>query len=575
MSPNLSAVTFVTLSTPRFTRFCPRPLFPSRTYSCTVYPSASASPSASTSTSTSTSTSPPSQTSNSISHLATSIRTGALTATENVDHTLRRLSLIDPLIDAFLTVDSDSLYTQAAELDKRIRNSNSDTIEKELPLCGVPIAIKDNLCTRSLTTTAGSRILDGFVPAYDATAVARLRAAGALILGKTNLDEFGMGSSTELSAYKQTKNPCDLSTVPGGSSGGSAAAVAAGICHGALGTDTGGSIRQPAAFCGVTGIRPSYGRVSRHGLLAYASSFDTIGPITRSVEDAALLLRVISGHDTMDSTSVDAVVPDYFSELMNFKDGNSDEKPLSSIRVGIVSNALEAVEGNVGIDPNIVQSVLKATQTLSELGATIISDIKLPLLDACVPSYYVLAMSEASANLARYDGIRYGVRDSDASTCIDVYAQSRADGFGEEVKRRIMAGTFSLSSGYYDAYYARAQRVRRLISDDLSNAFENGHLDVLITPVTPTAPFTFGQCVDDPLFMYLNDIMTLPASLAGIPAVSVPCGVTPNQLPIGLQIMAPYLKDDVALRVAHAFQKATSHHLQTKQLVDQTLAATT
>lgn len=492
--------------------------------------------------------------SSTISHLAQSIRSASLTASDNLNNTLQRIAEVDQYINAFLTIDVERLQKRAAFIDEQIRQGREVG-----PLAGVPVAVKDNICTKHLPTTAASRILDGFLPSYDATAVARLEAAGAIILGKTNLDEFGMGSSTESSAYAITRNPCNLAYVPGGSSGGSAAAVAAGMCPIALGTDTGGSIRQPAAFCGVTGIRPSYGRVSRYGLLAYASSFDVIGPIAASVADAALVLGIIAGRDSKDATSVDIPVPDYPKAL-----GDSS---LSSLRIGVVTDAL-----GHGVDPSIVTAVRDAVQQLAQLGADV-EEVPLPHLDTCVSPYYVLAMSEASANLARYDGIRYGVRN-EAENCSDLYARSRASGFGAEVKRRIMAGTFSLSSGYYDAYYLHAQRVRRLIADEVHQAFSKG-FHVLITPVTPTPPFRIGEHNDDPLFMYLNDIMNLPSSLTGIPSVSVPCGLTPNKLPIGLQIMAPYMADDVALRVGHAFQEATSHHKRTNELVEQAITVST
>lgn len=486
-----------------------------------------------------------------IPDLVESVKSGHVTASDNLARSLRRISCTDGHINAFLTVDVERAQRRAAEIDDAIASGRETGI-----LAGVPIAIKDNICTKDIPTTAASRILDGFIPAHNATAVARLEAAGAVILGKTNMDEFGMGSTTELSAYGETRNPCDLHRVPGGSSGGSAAAVASGACVAALGTDTGGSIRLPAAFCGVTGLRPSYGRVSRYGLLAYASSFDTIGPICNCVLDAALILSVIAGHDPLDATSVDDLVPDYLS-------GASDPG-LSSIRVGLVREAL-----GEGVDPHVVSAVRTAVDQLTALGATV-DEVSLPRLDVCVPAYYVLAMSEASANLARYDGVRYGVRHADAQNCNDLYSQSRTSGFGEEVKRRIMAGTFALSSGYYDAYYRSAQRVRRLMTDDLNNVFNKG-FDVLVMPVSTTPAFKFGEKVDNPISMYLADVMNLPSSLAGFPSISVPCGVTPDNLPVGLQVIAPYLRDETVLRVAHAFQDATSHHIRTNSLVENAL----
>lgn len=483
--------------------------------------------------------------------LANSIRSASITATQNLNEILRRITRIDPQVNAFLTIDIEKLEKRAAYIDKQV------SLGKDVgPLAGIPIAIKDNICTNQIPTTAASRILDDFIPAYDATVISRLEAAGAIILGKTNMDEFGMGSSTESSAYGLTRNPCNLNRVPGGSSGGSAAAVAAGLCSAALGSDTGGSIRQPASFCNVTGLRPSYGRVSRHGLLAYASSLDTIGPICNSASDAAHIMQVIAGRDPMDATSVDAPLPNFISSL--------EDTSLQSVRIGVIREAF-----GEDVDPDISSAVKEAIAKMVELGATV-DEVSLPRLEACVAPYYVLAMSEASANLARYDGVRFGVRDTSAENTNLLYTRSRADGFGTEVKRRIMAGTFSLSSGYYDAYYLRAQRVRKLMTEDVQEAFGKG-FDVLISPVTPTPPFKIGELIHDPVLMYLNDIMNLPASLAGIPSISVPCGLTSQNLPIGMQISAPYLADDVALRVANAFQKSTSYHTATKDIVNEGL----
>jgi aspartyl-tRNA(Asn)/glutamyl-tRNA(Gln) amidotransferase subunit A len=408
------------------------------------------------------------------------------------------------------------------------------------------------LCTAGVVTTGGSRILENYVPPYTATAVARIEAAGGVVIGKTNMDEFGMGSSTENSAYGVTRNPWDERRVPGGSSGGSAAAVAAGVCDFALGSDTGGSIRQPASFCGVTGLKPSYGRVSRHGLLAYASSLDTVGPITRTVEDAARVLQVIAGHDPMDATTITAPVEDYVGLLSGM--GGVQDRPLAGLTVGVVT---ETMSGD-GVDADVVDAVRAAVEELRALGAAV-RDVSLPRLLAATAAYYVLAPSEASANLARYDGVRYGVRDDTALNAKDLYTQSRGAGFGAEVKRRICVGTYALSTGYYDAYYLRAQRVRALVRNDYRAAFDAG-VDVLVSPVAPTTAFLLGEKTKDPTTMYYGDVMTIPASLAGLPALSVPCGFCRNGMPVGLQIAGPYLDEATVLRVGHAFQKATNFH---------------
>lgn len=471
-------------------------------------------------------------------------------ATAAVAAALARLAAVEPRVHAFVTVDAERAMERAAAVDAA--RARGDPVGA---LAGVPVAVKDNLCTRGVVTTAGSRILDGFVPAYDATAVARLEAAGAVVLGKTNMDEFGMGSSTETSAYAVTRNPWDLDRVPGGSSGGSAAAVAAGVCFAALGTDTGGSIRQPASFCGVTGMKPSYGRVSRHGLLAYASSLDTVGPICTSVREAALVLQVIAGHDPMDSTTVTDPAPAFADEL-------DDHADLSGMTVGIVEEAL-----GDGVDAEVAAAVRAAAERMEALGATI-RTVSLPRLSISTAAYYVLAPSEASANLARYDGVRYGVRDDSAQNSNEMYMRSRALGFGDEVKRRIMVGTYALSSGYYDAYYLRAQRVRALVAQDFTDAFSAG-VDVLISPVAPSAAFKIGEKIDDPVSMYLDDLMTIPASLAGLPALTVPCGQTTSGLPIGLQIVGPSLLESRVFRVGHAFQMATKHHFEKSALADE------
>jgi aspartyl-tRNA(Asn)/glutamyl-tRNA(Gln) amidotransferase subunit A len=454
-----------------------------------------------------------------------------------VDGALARAARVQPSVAAFTTIDAEAARAAA-----------EDVATRRTELNGAPVAIKDNICTRGIATTGGSRILENYIPPYSATAVLRLEAAGGVVLGKANMDEYGMGSSTESSAYGLTRNPWNLDHVPGGSSGGSAAAVAAGICDLALGSDTGGSIRQPASFCGVTGLKPSYGRVSRHGLLAYASSLDTIGPITRTVTDAARVLQIIAGHDPYDSTSVTAPVPDYCAAL-----ANPDVADLSGVVVGVISETM-----GDGVDPEVVEAVRAAAATMEQLGASV-REVSLPRVSSATPAYYILATSEASANLARYDGIRYGVRDYEATSAADIYSMSRSTGLGAEVKRRIMLGTFALSTGYYDDYYLRAQRVRSLVVQDYRRLFKSG-IDALLSPVCPTPAFKFGEKVEDPIAMIVDDLMTIPANLAGLPALSVPCGHSQAGLPIGLHIVGPYLDELNVLRVGHAFQTSTQHH---------------
>jgi len=409
------------------------------------------------------------------------------------------------------------------------------------PLAGVPVAIKDVMVTRGIRTTAASKILDNFIPPYDCTAVEHLEAAGAVILGKLNCDEFAMGSSTENSAYRPVRNPRDKTRVPGGSSGGSAAAVAAGMAVATLGSDTGGSIRQPASFCGVVGLKPTYGRVSRYGLIAFASSLDHVGPFANTVKDAALILRTIAGRDPMDSTSAAVPVPDYVAEL---------EKPLAcagrKIRIGVAKEYF-----GTGLDSDVRAAVEAAIQKLAELGCEIVP-VSLPHTEYAIPTYYIVATAEASANLARYDGVRYGVRAHDARTLPAMYRQTRDGGFGMEVKRRIMLGTYALSAGYYDAYYLKAQKVRTLLTRDFGEAFRK--VDVIAAPTAPTAAFRLGEKVDDPLAMYLADIYTVTANLAGIPGISVPCGETGEGLPIGLQVFGRHFDEATVLRVAHAYE---------------------
>jgi aspartyl-tRNA(Asn)/glutamyl-tRNA(Gln) amidotransferase subunit A len=445
---------------------------------------------------------------------------------------LGRIEALDPRLDAFLTVTANQALAAARASEERYR-THSDLG----PLDGVPIALKDVLCTRGIRTTCASRILEHFVPPYDATVVARLTAAGAVSLGKTNLDEFAMGSSTEHSGFKPTRNPWDLSRVPGGSSGGSAAAVAGGLAAAAFGTDTGGSIRQPAAFCGVVGLKPTYGRVSRYGLIAFASSLDQIGPLTRDVRDAALVLRAIAGHDRRDATSIDAPVPDYAATL----DGD-----IRGLRLGIPAEYFAA-----GTDPEVERAVRAAIDILRGLGATL-HDLSLPTTDYALAAYYLIAPAEASSNLARYDGVKYGLR-IDGKDLVDMESRTRAAGFGAEVKRRIMLGTYALSAGYHDAYYGKAQKVRTLVRRDFEAAF--AEVDLIVAPTTPNVAFKHGEKAD-PLSMYLNDAFTIPANLAGIPAVSVPCGFTTAGLPIGLQFIGRALDEARVLRAAHAYERA-------------------
>lgn len=413
----------------------------------------------------------------------------------------------------------------------------------------MPAAVKDNIVTEHVTTTAGSRLLANYNPIYNATAMDRLAAAEAIMIGKTNMDEFGMGSSTENSGFKNTLNPWNEEYVPGGSSGGSAAAIAAGQAFFALGTDTGGSIRQPASFCGVVGLKPTYGLVSRFGLISYASSFDTIGPITKTVEDAAYVLSVLAAHDPFDSTSAEVDVPDYISLLTG---------DVKGLKVGVPKELL-----GVGIDQEVKDKIQQALKVLEGLGA-IIEEVSLPHTEYAVPTYYILAPSEASSNLARYDGVRFGVRSDNGSNLIEMYKETRSHGFGAEVKRRIMLGTYALSSGYYDAYYKKAQQARTLIKQDFDKLFAT--YDVLIGPTAPTTAYKFGEKVADPLTMYLNDICTIPVNLAGIPAISVPCGLASNGLPVGLQIMGKHFDESTILRVAHAFEQQTDHHKARPQL---------
>jgi aspartyl-tRNA(Asn)/glutamyl-tRNA(Gln) amidotransferase subunit A len=442
----------------------------------------------------------------------------------------------DPKIGAFLTLSKERAMAKAAQMDALAAKG-----ENLPPLGGVPVGIKDVMVTKGVRTTAGSKILGNYVPPYDCTAVAWLEAAGAVVLGKLNCDEFAMGSSNENSAWKLVHNPRDLTRVPGGSSGGSAAAVASDMAVAALGSDTGGSIRQPASFCGVIGMVPTYGRVSRYGLIAFASSLDHIGPLTKTVKDAAIVLRTIAGRDPMDSTSADVPVPDYVAEL---------EKPVRGLRIGVAKEYL-----GEGLDKEVRSAIEAAIQKLAKQGCEIV-DVSLPHTRYAIPTYYIVATAEASSNLARFDGVRYGYRAKDARTLSEMYRRSRDQGFGAEVKRRIMLGTYALSAGYYDAYYLKAQRVRTLLTRDFEEAFNK--VDAIAAPVSPTAAFKLGEKVDDPLAMYLADIYTVTADLAGIPGISVPCGETKNKLPIGLQILGRHFDESTILRVAQASEKAVT-----------------
>ena len=464
---------------------------------------------------------------------AQKISTGELSAARVVETYLARITNVDRELGAYLEVDSSEARRAAAEVDRK-RAANQPLG----PLAGVPISLKDNLVTRGLATTAGSKILEGWIPPFDGTVVEKLRAAGAIVLGKVNCDEFGMGSSTERSAYKKTKNPWDTTRVPGGSSGGSAAAVAAGLCAGSLGTDTGGSIRQPAAFCGVVGLKPTYGRVSRWGVVAFASSLDQVGPITRNVRDAALLLEVIAGVDARDATSLDVPVPNYAAAITG---------DVKGLRVGIPHEFFAAT-----IDDEIRAAIEKAKAALVERGAKLV-EISLPNTQHALPAYYIVAPAEASSNLARYDGIRFGKSAAGAKNLMDLYTRSRGQGFGPEVKRRIMLGAYALRSGYYDAYYKKAQQIRTLIKQDFDRAF--AQVDVVLTPVTPTNAFKFNSKAT-PLDMYLGDIFTLSCNLAGLPGMSVPCGLTVDNLPIGVQLLGKPLDEATLLRTGAVIEAA-------------------
>ncbi len=463
-----------------------------------------------------------------------------ITSVELTQAVLDRISAVDSRIGAYITVNAESALKTAEHADKAIAAGNAG------PLTGIPLAVKDLICTRGVRTTCASKILSGFIPPYNAAVIDKLNACQAVIIGKANMDEFAMGSSTENSGLQTTYNPWDTTCIPGGSSGGSAAAVAADMCLASLGSDTGGSIRQPASHCGVVGLKPTYGRVSRFGLVAFASSLDQIGPFTKSVGDCALMMNALCGHDPKDSTSVPRDVPDYTRAL---KDG------LKGMKVGLPREYY----ATDGLDPSVKTAVETAVKVIESLGAERV-DVSLPHTEYAVPVYYVIAPCEASSNLARYDGVKYGFRVKDSDDLMEMYRQTRSVGFGPEVQRRILLGTYALSAGYYDAYYGKASQVRTLIIRDYKKAYDQ--CDVLLTPVAPTPAFKIGEKTDDPLTMYLSDIYTLSANLAGVPGLSVPCGFSPEGLPIGLQILGPHFEEEKILHVAYNFEQATPFHKQ-------------
>ncbi|MGD6874653.1 Asp-tRNA(Asn)/Glu-tRNA(Gln) amidotransferase subunit GatA [Sutcliffiella horikoshii] len=478
-----------------------------------------------------------------LSELHSLLHKKEISVSDLVDTSYKRINEVDDKVQAFLTLDEENARKYAKVLDQALG------LEKDHGLLfGLPIGVKDNIVTKGIRTTAASKILGDFNPIYNATVVEKLNQAESVTIGKINMDEFAMGSSNENSAFAATKNPWDLERVPGGSSGGSAAAVAAGEVFFSLGSDTGGSIRQPAAFCGVVGLKPTYGRVSRYGLIAFASSLDQIGPITRTVEDNAYLLQAISGLDPMDSTSANADVPDFLSSLTG---------EIKGLKIGVPKEYLAE-----GVSEEVRKSVKDALKVLEGLGATW-EEVSLPHSQYALATYYLLSSSEASANLARFDGVRYGYRTDNAKNLIDMYKQTRSEGFGPEVKRRIMLGTYALSAGHYDAYYVKAQKVRTLIKQDFEDVFEK--YDVIIGPTTPTPAFKVGENTKDPLTMYANDILTIPVNLAGVPGISVPAGFV-DGLPVGLQIIGNHFDESTIYRVAHAYEQATDHHKKKPQL---------
>jgi aspartyl-tRNA(Asn)/glutamyl-tRNA(Gln) amidotransferase subunit A len=475
----------------------------------------------------------------SIHEAADLLKQRQISSRELTEAVLGRIDAVESKVHAFNTLIPEQALAQADAMDKLLASGEATS-----PLAGIPINLKDVLSTKGVRTTCSSKMLENFVPVFDATVVERLRAAGTVLVGKTNMDEFAMGSSTENSGFFNTRNPWDLETVPGGSSGGSSAAVAAGMGFLSLGSDTGGSIRQPASLCGVVGLKPTYGRVSRYGLIAFASSLDQIGPFTRDVTDCALVLQTIAGHDERDSTSINSPVPDYTKAL------KPDVKGLKL--------ALPKEYFVEGMEPGVEQAVRAAVVKLQELGAEV-DEVSMPHTKYALATYYIIAPSEASANLARYDGIKYGLSDQEAGSMWDGYYRTRDQGFGQEVKRRIMIGTYALSSGYYDAYYLKAQKVRTLIKADFDKVFES--FDAVLCPTSPTVAFKIGEKAADPLAMYLSDVCTIPANMAGIPGISIPCGFS-NGLPVGLQILGPALGEEKVFQVAYAYEQATAWHKQ-------------
>ena len=459
------------------------------------------------------------------------VNSGEISAREVAEQALERIKAVDGKLSAFLNVSAEKVLERASAIDKSVR-------ERALPLAGVPVAVKDNICTRNMTTTCGSKMLEHYVSPYNATAVERLERAGAIVIGKTNCDEFAMGSSTENSAFGPARNPYDLDRVPGGSSGGSAVAVAAEMATLALGSETGGSVRQPASFCNIVGLKPTYGRISRYGLVAFASSLDCIAPVGNSPKDIALFLSQIAGRDEHDSTSSTVEVPDYLSEI---------NRPVQGMKLGIPKEFF-----GEGLDPEVRLIIEKGIQNAASMGCELV-EVSLPHTRYAIADYYIIAPAEASSNLARYDGVRYGYRVESPADLQDMYKRTRSEGFGAEVKRRIMVGTYALSSGYYEAYYGRAMRVRTLIKRDYDQAF--GRVDALLSPVSPTPAFKIGEKASDPLAMYLSDIYTVTANLAGIPALSLPCGYTSNGLPVGLQILANQFEEGKLLRLADAYMQ--------------------
>ncbi|MBI5701805.1 Asp-tRNA(Asn)/Glu-tRNA(Gln) amidotransferase subunit GatA [Candidatus Saganbacteria bacterium] len=460
-----------------------------------------------------------------------------ISSVELTEKIFDRIDKVEGKVQAFVTLTREEAIKQAKEADLKIKNNKSVT-----PLTGIPIAIKDNMCTKGILTTCSSKILDNYIAPYDATVVTKLKEAGTIIIGKTNMDEFAMGSSTENSGLHKTFNPWNLETVPGGSSGGSAAAVASGESVAATGSDTGGSIRQPASFCGVVGLKPTYGRVSRYGLIAFASSLDQIGPITKDVTDSAIMLNIISGYDKKDSTSVNRPVPDYRKALID---------DVKGLRIGVIKELI-----GEGIDPEVKKFVETAINKYDELGAKIVG-VSMPSFEYAVTTYYLIAPAEASSNLARFDGVKFGHRAKEAKDLLTMYYNTRREGFGPEVKRRIMLGTYALSAGYYDAYYLKALKIRTLIKQDYDKAFEK--CDVLVSATSPTVAFNIGEKADDPLSMYLSDIATIPVNLAGLPAISIPCGLSKG-LPVGLQITGKAFGEETLLRTAYTFEQNTNWH---------------